>query len=170
MVSDRRRSSLRWAVQEELIKYFCTGVTARAASEVSGVNRNTAILFYHKLRKVIFEDLATEVPELLAGEVEVDENYFGDHRKGKRGRGPAGKVPVLGQSGNARSASHHLLNLRAWRSIRLRMGPCEIRYLFVGYAGENLLRAKVDHLMACGKPLPAFRDGSPGTPKCCPTG
>jgi transposase-like protein len=36
-------------VQEKLIKYFCAGVTARAAAEVSGVNRNTAILFYHKL-------------------------------------------------------------------------------------------------------------------------
>ena len=29
------------------------GVTARAAAEISGVNRNTAILFYHKLRSFI---------------------------------------------------------------------------------------------------------------------
>ncbi|WP_041559086.1 hypothetical protein [Novosphingobium sp. PP1Y] len=75
MVSERRRSRLGRGVQEELIKYFCGGVTARAAAEISGVNRNTAILFYHKLREVIFEALAAEASELLAG-------YFGGHRKG----------------------------------------------------------------------------------------
>lgn len=85
----RRRSRLRRSVQEELIKYFCAGVTARAAAEVSGINRNTAILFYHKLREVIFVALAAESHELLAGEIEVDESYFGGHRKGKRGRGAA---------------------------------------------------------------------------------
>lgn len=92
----RRRSRLRRGVQEELIKYFCGGVTARAAAEISGVNRNTAILLYHKLREVIFEALDAEMPELMAGEIEVDESYFGGHRKGKRGRGAAGKVPVFG--------------------------------------------------------------------------
>jgi len=34
--------------------------------------------------------------ELLEGEVEIDESYFGGRRKGKRGRGAAGKVPVFG--------------------------------------------------------------------------
>ncbi len=33
---------------------------------------------------------------LLKGEVEIDESYFGGKRKGKRGRGAAGKVPVFG--------------------------------------------------------------------------
>ena len=33
---------------------------------------------------------------LLKGEVEADEAYFGGRRKGKRGRGAAGKVPVFG--------------------------------------------------------------------------
>ena len=32
----------------------------------------------------------------LEGLVEVDESYFGGVRKGKRGRGAAGKVPVFG--------------------------------------------------------------------------
>ena len=32
----------------------------------------------------------------MAGEIEVDESYFGGVRKGKRGRGAAGKVPVFG--------------------------------------------------------------------------
>ena len=33
---------------------------------------------------------------LLKGEVEIDESYFGGRRKGNRGRGAAGKVPVFG--------------------------------------------------------------------------
>jgi transposase len=33
---------------------------------------------------------------LLAGEIEADESYFGGVRKGRRGRGAAGKVPVFG--------------------------------------------------------------------------
>ena len=32
----------------------------------------------------------------LSGEVEADEAYFSGRRKGKRGRGAAGKVPVFG--------------------------------------------------------------------------
>jgi transposase len=96
MVTARRRSRLRASIQIELIKYFCAGVTARSAAELTGINRNSAILFFHKLREVIFEQLALETPELLGGEIEVDESYFGGTRKGKRGRGAAGKVPVFG--------------------------------------------------------------------------
>ena len=33
--------------------------------------------------------------EIFDGEVEVDESYFGGQRKGKRGRGAAGKVAVF---------------------------------------------------------------------------
>jgi len=38
----------------------------------------------------------TEKASPFAGEIEVDESYFGGIRKGKRGRGAAGKVPVFG--------------------------------------------------------------------------
>jgi len=96
MVSRRRRSRLRASIQKQLIQYFCAGVTARSAAQLTGVNRNTATLFYHKLREVIFERLAAETPEVLSGEIEVDESYFGGRRKGKRGRGAAGKVAVFG--------------------------------------------------------------------------
>ena len=60
-----------------------------------GVNRRTAILYHHKLREVIAAKLAAEAP-FSVGEIEVDESYFGGGRKGKRGRGAAGKVPVFG--------------------------------------------------------------------------
>lgn len=35
--------------------HFVAGVAARTAGELAGVNRNTAILFYCKLREVIAE-------------------------------------------------------------------------------------------------------------------
>ncbi len=34
--------------------------------------------------------------DLLSGEVELDEAYFGGRRKGNRGRGAFNKVPVFG--------------------------------------------------------------------------
>jgi transposase len=39
---------------------------------------------------------AHDADSLLDGEVELDESYFGGRRKGKRGRGAAGKIPVFG--------------------------------------------------------------------------
>ena len=91
----RRRSRLPPSIQLELIRQFVAGVPARMAAELTGVNRNTAMLYFHKLRELIAEKLAEEAP-FLEGEVEVDESYFGGVRKGKRGRGAAGKVPVFG--------------------------------------------------------------------------
>lgn len=96
MVTTRRRSRLSRSIQIELIKYFCAGVTARSAAELSGVNRNTAILFFYKLRETIHDKIVNEEPPMMAGEIELDESYFGGRRKGKRGRGAGGKVPVFG--------------------------------------------------------------------------
>lgn len=71
------------------------GTTARAAADLVGVNRHTATLYFRKLREVIARRVAAETPS-LSGEIELDESYFGGHRKGKRGRGAAGKVIVFG--------------------------------------------------------------------------
>ena len=95
MVKPRRASRLDRRIQRALITHFVAGVPARTAGELVGVNRNTAILYYHKLREIIADKLAAQTP-FLDGDVEVDESYFGGHRKGKRGRGAAGKVPVFG--------------------------------------------------------------------------
>jgi len=37
-----------------------------------------------------------EIDTVFSGEIEFDESYFGGKRKGQRGRGAAGKVPVFG--------------------------------------------------------------------------
>ena len=60
------------------------------------VNRNTAIQYFHKLRELIAENLAADALDLMAGNIKVDESYFGGVRRGKRGRGAAGKIPVFG--------------------------------------------------------------------------
>ena len=95
MVERRRKSRLPERVQEDLIRQFVAGATARTAADLVGVNRHTATLYFHKLRELIASKLA-EKELWLSGEVEVDESYFGGSRKGKRGRGAAGKVPVFG--------------------------------------------------------------------------
>lgn len=96
MVTSRRRSRLPVVSQEALVRNFVAGTPARTAAQLVGVNRHTATLFYHKLRELIAAQLAAQTAEPLVGEVEVDESYFGGRRKGRRGRGAAGKVPVFG--------------------------------------------------------------------------
>ena len=78
----------------ELLKLFVAGTTARTAADVTGINRHSAILFFRRCREAIAAHQERQWP--FYGEVEVDESYFGGRRKGKRGRGAAGKVPVFG--------------------------------------------------------------------------
>ena len=40
------------------------------------MNRHTATFYFHKLRELIAEQIDAETPELLAGEIEVDESYL----------------------------------------------------------------------------------------------
>jgi transposase len=78
----------------KLMEHFVAGTTARTAAVLVGVNKNTAQLFFHRLRTIIAEN--QEIGPIFEGEVEADESYFGGKRKGKRGRGSAGKIPVFG--------------------------------------------------------------------------
>ena len=91
-----RKSRLSWYKQDRLIEHFVSGTTARCAAEIVGVNRKTAAYYFHRLRELIAYHSELEAHEFFDGEIEVDESYFGGHRKGKRGRGSAGKVPVFG--------------------------------------------------------------------------
>ena len=89
-----RRCKLSGYKQSKLLEMFVGGVPARTAAELTGVNRHTATLFYQKIRRMIATELNDESP--FDGEVELDESYFGGHRKGNRGRGAGGKIPVFG--------------------------------------------------------------------------
>ena len=89
-----RKSRLSWSKQKKLIELFVAGSTARTAAQLVGVNKSTASYYFIRLRQLIYA--SSEHLEMLDGEVEADESYFGGRRKGKRGRGAAGKVPVFG--------------------------------------------------------------------------
>jgi len=89
-----RKSRLSKYKQSRLIELFIAGTTARTAARLVGVNKTTASYYFQRLRQLIYDH--SEHLELLEGEIEADESYFGGRRKGKRGRGAAGKVPVFG--------------------------------------------------------------------------
>ena len=90
------RCKLSKKLQLKLLEFFVAEVTARTSADLLGVQYNTAILFYHKIRLVIEYHLAQEAKELFDGGIELDESYFGSIRKGKRGRGAGGKTAVFG--------------------------------------------------------------------------
>jgi transposase len=89
-----RKSRLSRGQQERLVEHFVAGTTARTAAILVGVNKSTAAYYFYRLRQLIYQ--ASEDATPFSGEVEVDESYFGGRRKGLRGRGAVGKVPVFG--------------------------------------------------------------------------
>jgi transposase len=84
----QRRSKLSDEQSMRLMEHFVAGTPARTAAQLVGVNRNTATLFYHRVRELIAEHLAEESP--FQGKVEVDERYVRspEHK-------PSGKLPVF---------------------------------------------------------------------------
>jgi len=91
-----RKSRLSKSIQRKLLEHFVAGTTARCAASLVGVNFKTACYYFQRLREIIAHQLEQESHEVFGGEIEVDESYFGGRRKGMRGRGAAGKVPVFG--------------------------------------------------------------------------
>ena len=87
---------LKKNIQRRLLEFFVLEVTARSAANLLGINPNSAALFYRKIRQVINHNLSLQAHEIFEGQIELDESYFGGVRKGKRGRGAAGKVAVFG--------------------------------------------------------------------------
>ncbi len=88
------KSRLSRCKQSRLIELFVAGTTARTAASLVGINEITTGYYFHRLRQVIYD--YSEHLELLDGEIEADESYFGGRRKGKGGRGAVDKVPVFG--------------------------------------------------------------------------
>jgi len=91
-----RKSRLSQYKQRRLVEHFVAGTTARCAANLCGVNRKSAAYYFHRLREIIAYELEQAEQEVFSGEIEVDESYFGGKRKGKRGRGAGGKIPVFG--------------------------------------------------------------------------
>lgn len=77
-----------------LIDFFVLEVPASKSAKAVKVNRHTAERIYSVIRANLALECEKHNP--FKGEVEVDESYFGGRRKGHRGRGAAGKIPVFG--------------------------------------------------------------------------
>jgi len=78
-----------------IVKLFELEISTRKIAAQLEIAYNTA----HKAMRTIRASIlahASDADSLLGGEVELDESYFGGRRKGKRGRGAAGKIPVFG--------------------------------------------------------------------------
>jgi transposase len=78
-----------------IIKLFELEVSARKISQQVGISYPAALKAVTLIRRSILAG-TPEGEELLRGEIEIDESYFGGKRKGKRGRGALHKVPVFG--------------------------------------------------------------------------
>lgn len=88
-----RKSRLTQHTQNKLIELFVVDVAVRAAAQLVNVNKTTAAYYFHCLRLLAYQH--SRYLEILDGEIEADESYFGDIRKGKRGRGAGGKTAYL---------------------------------------------------------------------------
>ena len=137
-----KRCRLRDSAQRKLLEFFVAEVTARTAADLMGIQVNTAALFYRKIRMLIAEQLETESAE-FSGEIELDESYFGGIRKGKRGRGSAGKVPVFGILKRGGKVTTQIIKRADTATllpiIRRKVKPDSVIYTD-GWKGYNALR------------------------------
>ena len=79
----------------QILRFFCVDMTASQATELAGLDRKTTLRLFSLFRSRMAELATHECP--FAGEIEVDESFFGATRiRGKRGRGAGRKTPVFG--------------------------------------------------------------------------
>lgn len=91
-----RRSRLTDQQSERLLEHFVAGTPARSAAALIGVNRNTARLFYHRLREIIAERLERTNPHPLEVVAVGGRRASTNRREGARRR--AIETPVFGLS------------------------------------------------------------------------
>jgi len=91
-INQGRLTCVQWL---SIIKLFELEVSVRKMSQQMGLSYGAVYRAVNTIRLSILSH-AKDAEGLLGGEIEMDESYFGGRRKGKRGRGAAGKVPVFG--------------------------------------------------------------------------
>jgi transposase len=91
-INSGRLTALQWLW---IIKLFELEVSVRKMALQLGLSYRSVYAAVTAIRMAIVSH-AQDAKSLLGGEIELDEAYFGGRRKGKRGRGAAGKVPVFG--------------------------------------------------------------------------
>jgi transposase len=77
------------------IKLFELDTSVREAAHQLGLSYNTVYDLFDLFRQSIVRT-DSDTSFTLSGEIEMDESYFWGRRKGNRGRGAVGKIPVFG--------------------------------------------------------------------------
>src|SRR5215213_1181483 len=92
----QRQKSLSQLRRElEIIKGFYQQVPAYRLATDLKLDQKTVSRVYQHLRECLYHTAELEAGR-LRGEIELDEAYFGGHRKGKRGRGAAERALFSG--------------------------------------------------------------------------
>ena len=92
----RKAAHISEVVFRKVLKLFCADIPALTTSGLTGLSVPSTQRLYDGLRLRIMQLTMAEARP-FAGEVEIDESYFGARRvRGKRGRGAGGKTPVIG--------------------------------------------------------------------------
>lgn len=91
-VNQSRLSCQNWL---RILKLFELEISTNKIASQLAVPYNTVHRAVMLIRHAIL-CATSDADTLLGGEIELDESYFGGRRKGTRGRGAAGKVPVFG--------------------------------------------------------------------------
>ena len=91
-----KRSHISESKFRQLLRLFCADLTATQTSELMRIERKTVNRIFQLFRERI-EEIAERESCFRAGEIEVDESYFGEKRvRGQRGRGAGSKTKVFG--------------------------------------------------------------------------
>lgn len=90
---DSRTSLQTWFYAIYLFVVTRHGVSGKELERTLGVTYKTAWRMGQQIRMLM---AGADGFEILKGHVEADEAYIGGHRRGKRGRGAAGKTIVIG--------------------------------------------------------------------------
>jgi transposase len=91
----RSKSLARLRREIAILAGFYQLVPAYRLAQDLGVDVKVVSRVYQRLREALFHLTELEAGR-LKGEIELDEAYFGGRRKGRRGRGAAGKSVVFG--------------------------------------------------------------------------
>ena len=91
------KSLTRLKKEISILQGFYQQVPAYRLAQDLGLDVKVVSRVYQRMREVLFHLAELEAAQnKMAGEIELDEAYFGGRRKGKRGRGAKGKSVVFG--------------------------------------------------------------------------